>query len=400
MSGAPIHGNGNAHVAARPANVHGGFGLGLGTENAGSGFSFRPHMEHAMHTTSGVKPRCMTFTGKTGMDTNSTPLSERSNGQSRGLTSRGSGKSRRTSPDMASAEPPSAPQSGLTRPPRSTPAASAPPTATPGLVRESIQALRRSMPTRLRRLLVWRNPVESALALSFCALTLTTVHMALTGHLSALSVVCNLLLARLAVSFCSALLSKQKPAPTSAAWAATIAKASEILRGFASVYDSVVRTDDPKVTLAAAAGLWALAIAGRYVSVMTLAWTALVTAFTVSPAYAAHRPALHRIANNAAAAAGQRFRQLGLTRKQKALGLVLGLSALWSVTSWTNRAVAVFIAVVSIRCHMRPTEVEAVQDAAAPYTQSIHRGARTLSRTMQACAEGSLARFGPGEVRS
>lgn len=193
---------------------------------------------------------------------------------------------------------------------------------------------------------------------------------------------CYVLLAELALNFGRSLVSA---APDAANWRsgalahAVVAGVTRAVDAAASLHDRFLTARDPSLTLKVAAGLWALSQLGRAFSAWTLLSAAFVLAFTVPVAAAAHAAALSAAYAQVAGEARARWAALGLTRKQCAAGLAVLVAGLWWRSAWSTRLLGAFLAALAVRCNLRPSEVAAIREHAAPLTRSVKKSAARMS---------------------
>jgi hypothetical protein len=208
------------------------------------------------------------------------------------------------------------------------------------------------------------------------------------------AVLCHLALGEMAKNFLKSAFSFR---PHSAgAWrgsplaAAAKAAASRGVDAAAGLHDAYLTARDPAIALRVACGLWAVAVAGRYLSAWSVAALVFGAAFTLPVAAQAHRPALEAAAARAAGAARARWAALALSRRQRFGALAFGGGALFLRCAWPTRVIGTFVAALAVRCCLKPAEVEALREHAAPLTMSVKKRAARLSLAASGFAERTL----------
>lgn len=234
-------------------------------------------------------------------------------------------------------------------------------------------------------ILLYTNPPLTYVAAAAGALVLAGAWFATRGGhgVTLLTALAYLLLADLALNLFRSLVSKHWY--ESAGWAdsdwaeAAAQRAAASVAALARLHDRYLMCRDPTVALKVAAGLWAVATLGHFLSMWSLAVLVYVTAFTLPAAYTAHREAVQRAYTGACASASARWEALGLSRKHKALALALALGCLWLRSGWNTRLVALLVGALAVRCQLKPAEVDRIIAIAEPYTQSVRKRASRMS---------------------
>ena len=165
----------------------------------------------------------------------------------------------------------------------------------------------------------------------------------------------------------------------SALAAAATAATTSAVAAAARTHDRFLSVDDPAMALKVCGGLWSLAIVGQFFSVWTLATLAFAVFFTLPYAVHAHKAALLAVCEDAVAAAHARWAGLGLSRRQQAGGLLAAVVFIWLKSSWVNRCIGMFLGALAVRCSLKPAEVAALREHAAPLTMSVKKRAARLS---------------------
>ena len=236
----------------------------------------------------------------------------------------------------------------------------------------------------LMDLILYRNPAFSFLAIIGGSFAFTTARYVISGphELTFLSAISYLLLLELAINSGRTIFAAN---PTSGTWTGTtivsraVTAATKAIDFMASLHDNYLLAQDPKLSLKVGGSLWALAVVGRYLSAWTMFGLAGVIAFTVP--YLVHNnweivSALYCQYSNLAV---QRYHALGLTRKQRAGAALSLLFCVWMRSSWTTRFIGMFVAAMVVRCNLKPAEVEAIREHAAPLTLSVKKRAARFS---------------------
>jgi hypothetical protein len=75
----------------------------------------------------------------------------------------------------------------------------------------------------------------------------------------------------------------------------------------------------------------------------------------------------------------EKYLALGLTRKQQVLSVFSVLCFLWMRSSWTSRLCGILMGALTIRCNLKPSEIAALREKAAPLTLSCKKRAARFS---------------------
>lgn len=233
-------------------------------------------------------------------------------------------------------------------------------------------------------LLLYRNPAFSFLAIIGGSFAFTTARYIISGphELTFLTAISYLLLLELAINSGRTIFAAS---PSSGAWSGTtvvsraVNASTKAIDFMAGLHDQYLTAQDPSLSLKVGGFLWGLAIVGRYFSVWTLFGLVFTVAFTVPYFVSNNWEVISDMYSQYSSLAAHRYHALGLTRKQQAGGALSVLFFVWMRSSWTTRFVGIFIAAMSVRCSLKPAEVAAIREHAAPLTQSVKKRAARFS---------------------
>lgn len=230
--------------------------------------------------------------------------------------------------------------------------------------------------------MVLASPSHTTLA-AVCYILLSDMALlnASPSH-ATLAAVCYILLGDMAFNFFRSVLT---PGSSVGTWRGSgltdwvVSLTAHAMAAAADIHDRYLTLQDPVLSLKVAGGLWAVAILGRYLSVWTMLAVAFGITFTIPVAVEMHRATVSTVLSHAAALVKSKWSKLGLTRKQRALVLLTGLMVMWMRSAWATRFIAVFLGALAVRCNLKPAEVEAIRQHAAPLTMSVKKRAARLS---------------------
>ncbi|KAL6785256.1 RTN1 [Auxenochlorella protothecoides x Auxenochlorella symbiontica] len=246
----------------------------------------------------------------------------------------------------------------------------------------------------LSDLLLYTYPWLSGAALALGLAVLAAGHYALSGPhtLRLLPTLAHAALALLGVNFVRGLLTRDSHASLAGSGLATRAAdaAATAVHLSAAAHDRLLTARDPALALRSALALWGLTRVGQVLGAWSALTVGFVAAFTLPALAAAHAERLSAAWRALGAAAETRSKALGLTRRHKALALVAALTALWLVSGWATRGAALLAGGLAARCHLRPAELDAIAAHAEPYTQSVRKKARRMSRAAAGFATSRL----------
>lgn len=233
-------------------------------------------------------------------------------------------------------------------------------------------------------IVLYKNPPLSMLVVLAGAVTLSTVHYIISGahNMTFLSATCYFLLAELALNFARSIFSSN---PASGRWqgSSLVAHALDFFSSaanyVASLHDRYLSLEDPALALKVGGCLWTLATVGRYFSPWTLATVGFIATFTIPYAVHTNRDAVEAVTSQFVGIAQAKWAALGLSRKQKAGTLLAVVFFLWLRSSWTNRLIGMLLGTLAVRCNLKPAEVAAIREHAAPLTMSVKKRAARLS---------------------
>lgn len=253
----------------------------------------------------------------------------------------------------------------------------------------------------LKDLVLYTNPALSFLTILGGIFALTTIRYIISGphQMTLLSAVCYLALAELAINFFRSLLSST-PA-TSGTWtnsrlvSSAISTSIKCIDSVASLHDEYLACRDPMVSVKVGGALWGVAIIGHVFSIWGLVSFTFVLAFTVPYLMSTNWESVTTAAHTATAVLAARYHALGLTRKQKACIVAGALFYVWMRFSWSYRIIGMFVGAMVIRSNLKPAEVAAIRQHAAPLTASVKKramAARNYFNSMNNASSSSYPR--------
>jgi len=133
-----------------------------------------------------------------------------------------------------------------------------------------------------------------------------------------------------------------------------------------------------------------VAIAGQLLSAWTLAALGFASTFTLPYALYTNKDSIDAVCSGVAGAAHARWAALGISRKQKAAGLFVLICTIWMRISWSNRLIGLLMGALAIRCNLKPAEVAAIREHAAPLTISVKKRAARMSIAASDFAQRTL----------
>jgi len=214
------------------------------------------------------------------------------------------------------------------------------------------------------------------------------------------SAVCYLLLADLSMNFIRYMLSDtwfENNLWANSAWAQRLTE--QCTHGIAratSMHDSYLSTRDPFVTLKVAAGLWAMAWLSATMSLWHLILVSYVAAFTLPVLVKVLQPQINKVVDGLNNKVVAKVDSIGMPRTTRLLIVALALVALFFLASWVQFGIGVLVALTYWRTMLVPKEVQAIREAAAPYTQSVQKVRAQLSSVAKEALERyQLSTSGP-----
>jgi hypothetical protein len=237
----------------------------------------------------------------------------------------------------------------------------------------------------MKDLVLYKNPPLTFLAILGSTLALTTSKYIISGphQMTFFSALCYFLLLDLAVIMFRGVFSSK--ASSSGTWTGSNFVESvsyyalKSINYIAAVHDQFLVAQDPALSLKVGAVLWALAHVGRLFSVWTLTTTVFILAFTVPYFVDNNWDAIQDFNYQINEKIAEKYKALGLTRKQQVISVFSVLCFLWMRSSWTSRLCGVLIAALTVRCNLKPAEMASLREQAAPFTQSVKKRAARLS---------------------
>ncbi|KAH7623800.1 hypothetical protein Ndes2526B_g01047 [Nannochloris sp. 'desiccata'] len=237
----------------------------------------------------------------------------------------------------------------------------------------------------MKDLVLYKNPPLTFLAILGSTFTLTTSKYIISGphQMTFFSAICYFLLIDLAVITLRGVFSSNPS--SSGAWTGSNFLESvshyalKYINYIAAVHDRFLVAHDPALSLKVGAVLWALALVGRVFSVWTLTAAVFILAFTVPYFLNNNWDVVQDLYNQINEKIAQKYRALGLTRKQQVISVFSVLCFLWMRSSWTSRLCGVLMAALTVRCNLKPAEMAALREHAAPFTQSVKKRAARFS---------------------
>jgi len=235
----------------------------------------------------------------------------------------------------------------------------------------------------MKDLVLYKNPPLTFLAILGSTFALTTSKYIISGphQMTFLSALCYFLLLDLAVIMFRGVFSSNPS--SSGTWTgsnfveAVSYYALKSINYIAAVHDQFLVAQDPALSLKVGAVLWALALVGRVFSIWALTTAVLISAFTVPYFVNNNWDAVHDFSSRINEKIAKRYK--ALTRKQQAISVFAVLCFLWMRSSWTSRLCGVLIAALIVRCNLKPAEMTALREQAAPFTQSVRKKAARFS---------------------
>ncbi|CAK0770026.1 hypothetical protein CVIRNUC_003726 [Coccomyxa viridis] len=256
----------------------------------------------------------------------------------------------------------------------------------------------------VRDVLQWKTPALSALVLlggGFCALAGEFI---LRGDhtVTPLKAMSYLVLGDLAVNTLRSMVSAQwqdKAAwSTSSAIAAMAEGAKQVVFKVARGHDDLLAAKDPVLTLRLAGGLCLLALLSNIFSMWRLICLAFFGAFAWGVTWDMYGVQISSHVHKAIDALQERWQALKLSRRSKAAALAAASLCIWTSTGWTMRLQVLLLGALTVRCNLKPAEVDAIITRAEPYMHSAKKRARRLS----VVASDYVRRhsFGPAQAKA
>ncbi|BDA42223.1 probable reticulon-like protein B18 [Coccomyxa sp. Obi] len=231
----------------------------------------------------------------------------------------------------------------------------------------------------------WRNPAISALVFllgSFCCLAGEFI---LRGShtLTPLKAISYCILLDLGLNTLRGMVSAQWQ--DKAAWGSSslIKTAADTARAavlkMADLHDQFLAARDPVLTLRLACAFSALSVLGSVFSIWRLVCLTFFGAFAAGAAYENYGTQINSFIQTGTNIIKERWQALALSRRHKAIALCVALWILWINVNWTARAQAILLGALTVRCNLKPAEVDAIISHAEPYMHSAKKRARRMS---------------------
>lgn len=147
----------------------------------------------------------------------------------------------------------------------------------------------------------------------------------------------------------------------------------------ADLHDTYITSENPYQSLLVSGCLWFLGIAGRYLSITSLCYVGFFSIFTIPVAVNSQRELLIPFMNHSIQLIYSKFQGCGFTKRQRTLLSIALASIVWLCSGWLNRLIGLFMVLLWVRCTLKPHEVQAIRDQAAPLTMSVKKSARRFS---------------------
>lgn len=230
-------------------------------------------------------------------------------------------------------------------------------------------------------IILYKDPALSFLIIIAGVLSLGTIQFIFNGPhtMTFLSAVSYLMLIDLSINFIKSTFSSNSTGTWRNSIHTLLSYTETTLEHVATIHDQYFTCKDPALALKVAACLWSLAILGRYLSIWTLATLIFVSLFTIPYSLQTFHEPIAAISKNISTIISCRWNSLGLSRKQKFLAMGLAIFYVWMNMSWSSRCVAVLVTALAVRCTLKPAEVAALREHAAPLTMSVKKRAARLS---------------------
>jgi Reticulon len=237
----------------------------------------------------------------------------------------------------------------------------------------------------LKDLVLYKNPPLAFLAILGSTLALTTTRYIISGphQMTFFSALCYLLLIDLAVN-CIRSVFSSKPSSFGTWTGSNLVESASFyalktINYIAAVHDRFLTSQDPALSFKVGVSLWTLTLIGRIFSVWTLTAAVFVFAFTVPYFVNNNLDAVRDVYYQINEKVAQKYKAFGFTRKQQVISVFSVLCFLWMRSSWTSRLCGMLMAALIVRCNLKPAEMAALREKAAPLTRSVKKRAARFS---------------------
>jgi Na+/H+ antiporter NhaA len=156
------------------------------------------------------------------------------------------------------------------------------------------------------------------------------------------------------------------------------------------VHDNFIASQDPHVMLRTGIVLLLLGHVGKHMGVWTLALTLFISLFTVPYILLQYASTLNTAYSAMLSIVKSNVKAMGWTRKQQAAVFLLVMSLLWVWSTWFYRFIGILIGAMTIRCNLKPAEIDAIRQHAAPLTTGVKKRAARLSIAANDFAQRTL----------
>ncbi|EIE20701.1 hypothetical protein COCSUDRAFT_54200 [Coccomyxa subellipsoidea C-169] len=238
---------------------------------------------------------------------------------------------------------------------------------------------------QVQDVLRWRNPAVSALAFllgGFCCLAGEYI---ISGNhtVTPLKAISYCILFDLGLNTVRSMVSAQwqdKAAWGSSSLIKTAAETAKVaVLKVADLHDQFLAARDPLLTLRIASAVSALSVLGGIFSFWRLVSLAFFGAFAAGAVYETYGKEITSFLQTATTQIKERWQALALSRRHKAVALTVALWILWVNVNWAARAQALLLGALTVRCNLKPAEVNAIISHAEPYMHSAKKRARRMS---------------------
>lgn len=156
------------------------------------------------------------------------------------------------------------------------------------------------------------------------------------------------------------------------------------------LHDNFVASPDPHMMLRTGIVLLLIGHVGKYMGVWTLALMAFISIFTVPYLSQQYASSINATYSAMLSIVKSNIKAIGWTRKQRAAVFLLVMSLLWVWSTWFYRIIGVLIGAMAIRCNLKPAEIDAIRQHAAPLTTGVKKRAARLSIAASDFAQRTL----------
>lgn len=245
----------------------------------------------------------------------------------------------------------------------------------------------------IQDLVLYKNPVATVMVVvagSFVTSFGRYITSESTG-ISLITIVCNILLARVGYHVGKSIFSTESTEQTKLVGGREVERFTELMGNCinfaASLHDEYITAESPYRSLTVASCLWGLSIAGRYFSISQFIMFAFLGIFTVPYAVHHNRKILSHIIQRWKASIQERWSRFGLTKFQRNGTIVFLLFSCWVCSGWSNRMIGLLMILLWVRCTLKPHEMKAIREQAAPLTRSVKKSARRWTMAFQEASE-------------